>query len=337
MPTLRSTAFVLAVSGAWLSYASGALANPNTCGADTDCDRGYRCEAVGVSDCAVAPCPEGEECPTPRGCGEIRACVAGASCDSNADCGAGMLCFEHTSTRCSASDGSSVKPCPAGAECPEPEPEPTPTCEELTEKACIPTYAAPCTTAADCGAGFRCVEQQSCGCGGNPGPDAPPPVSSGGTSAREETPVSSDDCSCEPSGVFACESLVDECEADSECPADWKCVDHGSVSSGCAEPPPSRAGDPEDRPVCDLPETVVTHDYRCTAPSYSGYGGAVRGDTGGFDENADAPSAGASPGAGSEGGCQLGRGSVVAGNISIFGILTALGVGLGRLRLRRRR
>lgn len=327
-----SRALASSLSVFLLAVASGAPAQPSTCDTDSSCERGYRCDVIGFVDCRVAPCPEGEKCPVVEdGCGEMKACVPGAACESDADCGSEMVCYEHTRTSCSG--GARPEPCPVGAECEEPNLVP-PECEESKEKGCLPRYAAPCGTDTDCGAGFRCVERQSCGCGGSPGRDAPPPADRPTSVGSADDSTAPEDCSCEPSGIFHCESLVDVCSRDDDCPADFTCLDHGSVSS-CASPPPTRAGEPEDLPVCDDPEPVVTHDYRCTAPAFSGYGGPTRGGLGDFGDAEDAePKA---PGGSNDGGgCALSRGRGVSSNGLIFAGLGALGLLASRWRRRLR-
>jgi hypothetical protein len=162
----------------------------------------------------------------------------------------------------------------------------------------------------------------------------PPPTDTGASGGSADDSTIPEDCSCEPSGIFHCESLVDACSKDDDCPADFTCVDHGSVSS-CASPPPTRAGDPEDLPVCDDPEPVVTHDYRCTAPAFSGYGGPTRGGLGDFGSAEDtAPNA---PGGSSDdGGCAVSQSREVKSNAFVFAGLGALGLLVSRFRRRAR-
>lgn len=331
----RSRAFAawVVVPGVALLLASSASAQSSTCGSDADCERGYRCDVIGYVDCASAPCAPGEKCPVvEEGCGELKACVPGAACQSDADCGDAMVCYEHTRMTCTG--GDRPEPCRAGEGCADPEPV-APECVERTEKGCLPKYVPPCSTDGDCGEGFRCVEQQSCGCSGSPGRDAPPPVPAGASGGASDDVSAPEDCSCEPSGTFHCESAVDRCAADGECPADWTCEDQGTVS-GCASAPPARPGDPEESPVCDT-EPVVTHDFRCTAPVFSGYGGPTRDGLDDFDEGAKAPGSGRGGGAQSDGGCTWGAGRVSPESAGYFGALAALGLLVRRVHRRARR
>ncbi|HEY6558494.1 MAG TPA: hypothetical protein VI072_14530 [Polyangiaceae bacterium] len=327
----RSRAFASSLAVSVLTLASSASAQPSTCDTDATCERGYRCDVIGFVDCRVAPCPPGEKCPVLEDdCVELKACVPGAACNSDADCGSEMVCYEHTRTSCSG--GARPEPCPVGAECEEPILVP-PECEESKEKGCVPKYAAPCGTDTDCGSGFRCVEQQSCGCGGSPGRDAPPPTDTGAGGSADDSTLP-EDCSCEPSGTFHCESLVDVCSKDDDCPADFTCVDHGIVTS-CASPEPTRAGDPEDLPVCDA-EPVVTHDYRCTAPAFSGYGGPTRGAVDDFGDGEEGAEPRAPAGSNDGGGCAVSRGRGVSSNGFVFAGLGALVLLASRFRRRAR-
>lgn len=268
--SLTATATVLSLLG----YASAAAAaTESTCETDADCGKGMTCEVVGGGECPaidIACDPDGK-CPEPEPCEAIeeRACVPGAACESDADCGEGMVCYTHTEERCSGG-APAAKPCPSDVDCGDPEPPVEEVCTTETEQLCVPKYMLPCTVAADCGAGFECVEEQSCSCGGSAGTGgASMPDSSGGGEGDSFAPLPPEEesgCSCEPSGRSVCEPQQESCTDDSDCPADWTCEDFGTVSSGpCA----SSSNGAEDV-ACDPVETV-THDYRCAAPSH--YGG----------------------------------------------------------------
>jgi hypothetical protein len=269
----------------------------------------------------------------------MRACVPGAACQSNADCGDDMVCFESTSTQCSG-DTPTTKPCPEGVACEKSQPTAPPSCTEVKVKSCIPKYAAPCTNAADCGDGFRCVEQQSCGCSGSAGGEPPPARDATSTGTPRDTAASPPDCSCAPSGVFSCAPIVEHCAEDTQCPADWTCEDHGSTSSGgCADPGPA-AGAPADVSFCDAGPPVVTHDNRCTPP-FGGLGGSVpTGDLGksnAEDQSSAVPptAAGSNPGSSESNGCQMSRVASPLGGAFFAGVLGLLGFALRRARVRR--
>lgn len=263
---LLTSSLTLLASGA-LAFAVSDAQAQSSCDSDADCSKGLQCAVVGGSDCAVAPCPEGAECPIPPDCerSEMKACVPGASCESDADCGADMVCFEQTYQECRDSE----PPCPEGSDCVEPMSSAPSDCTTQTQRSCIPKYAAPCQVASDCGEGFKCVEVESCGCSGSSSGESPP-SGGGGTETNADLPLA-EDCSCAPSGVFKCEPVAETCSADGDCPADWTCEDHGVTSSTTCADPVSK--DPSaDGPACEETEPVVTHDYQCTPPNWGYWG-----------------------------------------------------------------
>lgn len=153
-----------------LAVAPNALAQ-EACG-DSTCPKGYRCETV-PAPCPAIACAPGSDCPVCDG--EVEMCVA-LPCASDADCDEQMVCFE----REVASECTGTAPaCPPGSECPAPEPA---ECTIVTESSCVPRWALPCDAAADCGAGFECVEQQSCSSPGSPGSGGGTPARPGGSS-----------------------------------------------------------------------------------------------------------------------------------------------------------
>ncbi len=315
-----------------MSFPSRVSAQPSSCESDAQCARGYRCDVVAYVDCATS-CPEDEACARAiEGCGEIRACIPGATCTSDADCGGGMVCLERTHASCSGS-GSGARPCPAGEPCPERPPVP-PECEEVTARACVPKYAAPCRMDTDCGEGFRCVEQQSCGCSGSGGRDAPTPSDPGTSASSAEDVAPPEECSCAPSGVYRCESLVDVCVVDSDCPADWTCEDHG-VDTACTDRPPS-GGEPDGRVYCEDQDPRA--DSVCTAPAFSGYvggGDVLGGERGDAEDGDESPSAGLRGSSDDSGGCRLSPGGVRFDKRSVIAGLVALVLVAGRRGKRR--
>jgi hypothetical protein len=89
------------------------------CGADTDCPRGFLCEAVGDATQCV---PASGNCQRPAQCGEDQDCPAGSRCGPLLTCVPG--CTEGTCPNGEVCDAGSCKPpcaddaqCPAGAAC----------------------------------------------------------------------------------------------------------------------------------------------------------------------------------------------------------------------------
>ena len=233
------------------------------CGGTT-CAHGFTCQVV-PGACPLIACRDGETCPpcTPQ---DSYVC-APSTCATDADCGADMVCASLDSTQCPVSPPTACGPnmdCsrpvmtdPAGA---------TSTCTTTTYHQCTPRWQLPCQTAADCGAGFTCDEQQSCGCsgggtvGGGVTPSGSSTPSSGGST---QTPP---DCTCTGTGTSACTIIPTVCNTDAECLPGWTCQDLPSVRS-CAVSPGGQQ-------TCDPPPAIVKN---CAPPYSSSSGTAVAG------------------------------------------------------------
>jgi len=174
--------FSAALAGV-LGFAGSASAQ-QACG-DSSCPKGYSCETV-PAVCPTIDCAEGQPC-TPCPTGTVQQCVAEA-CDSDADCDEHMICLTREVATCS---GQAAPACPPGAACDVPAPEP-PDCTLESYSQCVPRWTLGCATAADCGEGFACIEQESCGCSGSSGGGTPssggstPPSSGGGSDPKSE-------------------------------------------------------------------------------------------------------------------------------------------------------
>lgn len=200
---LWAAVMTLAVAGQARAYVE--------CEVDADCVDGFRCEVMEVETCTdIAPCPEGEECPEPDPIPcetETFGMCVPAPCATDADCGEGLQCLAVTYDDCPAEDVAD--PC-IDPECGMPAPPEEPECEEVVEYMCLPTFMAPCETAADCGAGFECVADEICEC-------------SGEVPADPEEPTPEPECTCEPTGASSCSPLEVECSADTDCVEGWTC------------------------------------------------------------------------------------------------------------------
>lgn len=169
LPGLGALAFVLG-----LAFPSNAAAQ-TACG-DTTCPKGYACESV-PAGCPAIACAPGSNCPP---CDDaVLACVA-EPCASDADCDVDMVCLSETITECSGS----APACEPGRECAPPPPA---ECETIERSQCVPRWALPCQTSANCGAGFECVEQEDCSCSGSSGGSGG--SASGGGSQGSPTPA----------------------------------------------------------------------------------------------------------------------------------------------------
>src|SRR5688572_9729269 len=142
----------------WLALAaplwsSKPAAAAETC-AELTCPHGYSCQ-IAPGACPAIDCGDSADCP-PYEPKPLAFCAA-AQCTANADCGEGMLCAEQVTTICADTPS---EPCDPAGECR------TETrdldCTSETTLWCTPRWQLPCSNDADCGAGFRCQEQEAC-------------------------------------------------------------------------------------------------------------------------------------------------------------------------------
>jgi len=240
---LAVTFSVLALS---LALPSTSHAAP-TC-AETQCPKGYRCEEQ-PEPCPPFDCAEGD-----RECAECqpstRAECVTEPCESDRDCAEGMACVSFDAEECPTSP-----PCASGEACVQPES----TCTKTTQTACAPKWKLGCQTAADCGAGFRCVASEECNCSG----------SSGGEDPNSEPPAQPT-CECKPTGRSRCEPLLVECSSAADCASGWTCRDNpggpcpstpGSGDSACAPPEPTKLCMP---PFYDLDPNIKGDSFTRT-------------------------------------------------------------------------
>lgn len=240
------------------AFASEAAAQE--CQVDADCGAGYECEVYSSTRCAGVACAPGQTCPQPV-CETIDygRCV-NAACEADADCPAPMLCHAETQRECSGVEDRPT--CAPGVPC-EPAPPPAePTCTERTVTSCRQPYELPCTVDADCGGGFRCVEEVSHWCNGSVGvtrPRIPSDVVDGGAALpappdTEEIPTKPEECGTTPTGRFSCQLQVVPCDADADCPSGLACLDNPSGVSCSGGTPVSGVRDAGvATPAGDLP------------------------------------------------------------------------------------
>jgi hypothetical protein len=274
--SLRFTARSLTATALFGVLFFAAAQSNAACVTDAECGQGFSCEVVGGSACPGYACADGEECPPPPECTamDIRDCVP-STCTTDTECASGMVCHTSTTTTCS---GGTKGECPPGSDCPEPTP---PECIDQTESRCVPKYMLPCTADADCGGGFRCVEQESCSCSGS----APRPSDSGGAEPAPPVEPAPPECSCQKTGEFACEIVETPCTTDAECESDWSCVDDPNTAVSCGPP---AEGSPD---TCATEPTNVAR--LCLPPYYQyQYGGVSQG-----EDSGGAPTSGGVSGA----------------------------------------
>jgi len=263
---LRPAIFAIAVGMLAATAASRASAKEpalppqGACG-DTTCAYGFTCQVI-PGACPLIACRDGEACP-PCAPQDSYVC-APSSCATDADCGAFMVCAPLETTQCSVSPPAEV--CAPNTDCSPPATtDPagaTSNCTTTTYHQCTPRWQLPCQTAADCGAGFTCDEQQSCGCsgGGSIGGGATP---SSGSSTPPAMPQAPPNCTCTGTGTSACAVIPTVCDTDAECLPGWTCQVIPSVRSCTLSP--------DGQPSCDPPPAVTKN----CAPPYSSPSGAT--------------------------------------------------------------
>lgn len=142
---------------------------PAECASDADCGSGERCVIETFESCVGCACaaddpacdcdiPTGEECKTET----FAFCLQPwqAACAVDADCGGGFTCEFIESCGCSGSGGSEGGDADAAPPAPE-DPEAC-VCEPATEGSCV-LERVECASAADCAAGFECIDEGSAG------------------------------------------------------------------------------------------------------------------------------------------------------------------------------
>lgn len=328
MRTYLTISSLLAVALLGL-VARPAHALSNSCSKDSDCVKGWSCQVSASTDCASPACPPGEKCDEPIDCvtEDFKSCQPGP-CSADADCADGMVCYTHTETNCPP------VACAPGEDCP------TPRCDPKTETACVPRYLLPCTTASDCGAGFRCeASGEQCTCSGSSGSGSGSGNGGGDEPGANDTPVpapEAPDCTCEPSKELRCQATPVDCTADKDCSNGWTCeVTHSS--SDCATPAP----DPGQAGAAPAPECTPSEPTKACMPPYYSLVGNVAGvdrdssgapTLGGSDNGAEAPNAeSGTDGVSSSGGCSVAHGGRSGSTLALLGALGLFGI------LRRRR
>lgn len=313
MPRTRFS--VLLVTLGALALAGPALAaNEGECATDADCTSGMVCEVTGGSACA---CPSEGAC-EPCETVEYRECVPGP-CKTDAECGGDLVCVTWEEDCGDIAVPAPMPACAPDSSCEREAPPKQETCEPVTRGACAPKWAAPCQAAADCGAGFECVEIESCTCSGGGGIDTPPPTepgmptepaaapapdgegggssdSAGPEEGGSGAPMPPEDerpaCECAPSGEKMCEPQEVSCETADQCPSGWSCEKFTNVAVPCASTPDGESS-------CDDFAAAPPSSGTCYPPGYElyaglggGHGAPVSTSTDSESESPTAPNSG---------------------------------------------
>jgi hypothetical protein len=195
LTAVRSTLAMAAVLGVSLAARNAAAAMD--CTQDTDCSKGFTCQAVSeTTECVAFPCSEDGSCP-PAECDASTTTLGclQAPCGSDSDCGPNMVCYAQIPTLCGLGG-----------------------CPTTPVNLCTYKYNLPCAVDSDCGSNFRCVPNTITVCDQGDAAmtsddaAASPPSFPVVTCTTPQAPGSS----CEPDAIA--------CSADSDCPASWTCV-----------------------------------------------------------------------------------------------------------------
>lgn len=261
-------------------HAGSALADQAICTSDNDCAAGEVCVAIPSACDDPERCAQGEAYCMEEGSWAMP--TPPAACTSDADCENDGFCYawddEYSSclpswmtpcamdSECSTDfrclpidgggghggghDGGWAEPAPAPEEIPPSEgsgsdgatPPPDFRAMELPTF-CLPTWAGPCEVDADCGEGFRCVEETYEICqGGGASPGSPGDAPDVPQDFREET-----ECTTETTGDYFCDLIEVPCASDNDCLNGWTCEAFGGGDAVCTSTPDGDA-------FCEEPE-----------------------------------------------------------------------------------
>ena len=303
----RVPSFLWAVLGAATALFPGTARADTPCTKDSDCLKGYVCESGTFSACPDIACnPDDPNCKLPECTPQAySACVPGP-CSTDSDCGTGMACVA-APVNCTT---PAVAPCAPGEEC-DPAPAVDASCDPGTARQCAPRYTLPCHVDSDCGDGFTCVPDESCG---SPGYDP---------SSGQAPPDAGITCVTASTSHCALKDIL--CSTDKDCPVTWQCVAPPSAAS-CGQ-----SSEPGSTPSCS---TSPSGPSQCVPPSYGGGGfsdgegsSAPLASGSSQDDGTTSTAGGASRGTGaptsSSGGCQMGggpAGSRAAAWAALFGL-----------------
>ena len=247
-----------------LGFAGTAFAQTSsTCTADTDCQHGYTCQVTAIVNGTTPACPPDSPCITTGTTGTagaggsvggaaphdakdggtsapastvitstISTCVPGP-CTIDSDCAAGMICHGETVTTCSGS--GATPPCEAGTKCDTSGVVTQSQCTNQIVSTCTFKWALPCNVDADCGDGFACQPSIGGVCSGGSGVGG---ETGGGTSSSGTAGISggiellADTCMTTMTYPGSCHSLVEACQADTDCPSTWVCQDNTVPGAG---------------------------------------------------------------------------------------------------------
>lgn len=329
-----------------------------SCSVDSDCTKGFTCQAEGATACPAYACaepagaPDAAACPPPPACDPqvIKGCLPGP-CSTDSDCATGMVCYADSYTNCAAPEPAPS--CPKNADCAAPALD-AGACTSTTVKSCVPTYDLPCKVDSDCGDGFTCVPDTitSCSSSGSAGPgvstSGAPSTGSGPAILVDAGPVGvvgtvdgsfpPPSCTTTTGSTSSCQAKTITCATNTDCPSTWTCVAQlQPVSNICAGPASfdggvAPCGSPDPAPAQMLCEPPYSNLGSSSNGGGSATGSAPVADPAGSPVTNGSASGPSSAPTGSSGGCQMATRGAGSGGISLLALL-----GLTALSRRRRR
>lgn len=348
-------------------------ASAQDCAADADCPKGFTCEVSETTSCVDVACPEGDDSCEAREAEctveEYSRCES-IDCSADSDCADGMACetlqYDSVCPTGGATPDPGEEPAPDGADPVPPDAPAEGECEVEERNYCVPRYLLPCEAAADCGPGFTCEATERCSCsggssastgggssttGGNAGmPEPLPPDDAGDADSddaerpAEPLPEGEDDgvddggvdetCECE-AGPVACQLVITECAANSDCPSGMTCEDNPEGSCSFSDGEEECTADPEKiclPPYIDLVQGgAIAGGVDSQAESSADPEEPPRGASGESDDDSNEADGSDDGSSASGGGCSVG------GAGAPLSAWTSLGLVLGAAVLGRRR
>jgi len=243
---MRPMKFVLSLAVMTMMMAGATAARATgACTVTADCPHGFVCETYTIEPKPTDSCTKDAPCGALEAAVTAGACVP-ATCATNADCGTDMVCHTQTTQACS---GGSAGACAPNTKCDTPPPV-EPVCTTHTTSTCTYRWQLPCNADSDCGRAFTCVAATKTNCptrsGGGPvssdgslpsgttgaggsgvSQGAGTPTTATPTKPDSTTPPEGDVAECTTTTAFpgTCQPTATTCQADSDCPSAWTCVD----------------------------------------------------------------------------------------------------------------
>jgi hypothetical protein len=250
--------------------------------------------------------------------------AAALNCKTDSDCATQAICELTPYQTCQGDNPA----CPAGSACGDkPVSAGQTNCATYLEGICRSPWELPCRQDADCGSGFRCLEQVSTWCRG------------GGSVVDGGASTSWMECG-ESRGTFACELAEQPCSADADCAAGLRCQEmsdsnacgarpigvDGGVASDCGQKASKVCAPPDYFPSREAPGKGATtgNEDGDRAPPFIAADGGVGASSIQTNSPSESPAPTAAEGDSSSGGDGCSLASRRDGEALWFGVLAAI-------------